>query len=592
MNPKVTITTVDFKNFKALRSYTLRLQHMNILVGPNNSGKSTIISAFRALGVGIRQGFSKKASLVQGPNSERYGYPISEESLPMSLENVHTDYAEIDSSVTFKLSNGNKLILFFPRSGGCNLLTESSGRVVTTPKQFKEEFPLDLEIVPVLGPLEQNEQIVSEETVRKGLTTHRASRHFRNYWTYYPEGFEGFVELVAKTWPGMTIEAPRKPHVMASELIMFCNENRIPRELYWSGFGFQIWCQLLTHISRCKKASLLIVDEPEVYLHPDVQRQLLGILRYSGPDIVIATHSTEIMGEADATEIMLINKSKKLADRLRDVEGVQKALDTVGSIQNVTLTQLARTGRMLFFEGDDDYKIIRRFARKLGLTELSTGNDITAFKSGGFSYWQRVKSFAWGFKETLNKSLHIGAIFDRDFWCDEELLEIQLEIREHLELSHVHSKKEIENYLLNPEVLEKSLKKAIRERENRTETIISEGESVYHILDRVTSPLKITIQGQYLARRTDYLKGKKSGMDTATINTETLSLFEEKWTDLNRRMDLVPGKIVLKLLRDELQRIYMVSLTDFKIIDEFTTREIPEDLRDLLFRIEEFRTRE
>lgn len=333
MQNKVTITSVDFRNFKALKNYSLRLQHMNILVGPNNSGKSTVISAFRALGVGIRQGYSKKATLVSGPGSDRYGYPLSEESLPMSLENVHTDYEEIDSSVTFRLSNGNKLILFFPVSGGCNLLTETEGRLVMTPKQFKEEFPLDLEIVPVLGPIEQNEQIVSEETVRKGLTTHRASRHFRNYWTYYPDGFEDFAELVAKTWPGMTIEAPRRPDIMTSELIMFCNENRIPRELYWSGFGFQIWCQLLTHISRCKNASLLIVDEPEVYLHPDVQRQLLGILRYSGPDIIIATHSTEIMGEADATEILLINKAKKSAERLKDVEGVQKALDAVGSIQ-------------------------------------------------------------------------------------------------------------------------------------------------------------------------------------------------------------------------------------------------------------------
>jgi hypothetical protein len=52
----------------------------------------------------------------------------------------------------------------------------------------------------------------------------------------------------------------------------------------------------------------------------------------------------------------------------------------------------------------------------------------------------------------------------------------------------------------------------------------------------------------------------------------------------------VPGKLVLKQLRDELQKIYSVSLTDFKIIDEFTTKEIPEDLRDLLFKIENFRT--
>lgn len=246
---------------------------------------------------------------------------------------------------------------------------------------------------------------------------------------------------------------------------------------------------------------------------------------------------------------------------------------------------------MLFFEGYDDYKILRRFARQLGLTELSTGNDITAFESGGFSQWHKVKAFAWGFKETLNKPLHIGAIFDRDFWSSEELTDIQVELNEHLELAHIHTKKEIENYLLDPEVLEKALRKSIKEREKRTGVEIAEAESVYQILDRITGPLKNELQGQYIAKRTEFLKKKYPGIDSATIATETLRIFEKKWGDLKSRMDIVSGKTTLKLLRDEVQKIYSVSLTDFKIIDEFTTREIPEDLRDLLFKMEEFRTR-
>ncbi|WP_420871947.1 AAA family ATPase [Cohnella rhizosphaerae] len=215
---------------------------------------------------------------------------------------------------------------FFLEAEAVFLIIDANGKQITSPKQFIKEFPIDLEIVPVLGPIEQNESIVTEETVRKGLTSHRASRHFRNYWRYYPNGFDEFAELVKKTWPGMEIEAPKWPNLMRPELVMFCYEERIPRELYWSGFGFQIWCQLLTHISRCKDATLLIVDEPEVYLHPDVQRQLVGILRYCGPDIILASHSPEIMGEADASEILLINKKLRSAERIKDIEGVQKSI--------------------------------------------------------------------------------------------------------------------------------------------------------------------------------------------------------------------------------------------------------------------------
>ena len=101
-------------------------------------------------------------------------------------------------------------------------------------------------------------------------------------------------------------------------------------------------------------------------MHPDVQRQLLGILRNAGPDIVLATHSTEIMSEADPSEIVVVDKTKKHANRLRDVEGVQAALKAIGSIQNITLTRLAQNRRVLFAEGDTDVRLLRRFARVLG----------------------------------------------------------------------------------------------------------------------------------------------------------------------------------------------------------------------------------
>jgi predicted ATPase len=40
---------VDFHRFKAFSTFALHLRHFNILVGPNKSGKSTILAAFRIL---------------------------------------------------------------------------------------------------------------------------------------------------------------------------------------------------------------------------------------------------------------------------------------------------------------------------------------------------------------------------------------------------------------------------------------------------------------------------------------------------------------------------------------------------------------
>jgi predicted ATP-dependent endonuclease of OLD family len=93
-------------------------------------------------------------------------------------------------------------------------------------------------------------------------------------------------------------------------LQMWWPENRILREISWSGFGFQVWCQMLTHLIQSKDVSIFLIDEPDICLHSDIQRQLLGILRNLGPDILVATHSTEIITEAEADDIVVIDKKK------------------------------------------------------------------------------------------------------------------------------------------------------------------------------------------------------------------------------------------------------------------------------------------
>ncbi len=561
---------------------------MNVLVGPNNSGKSTVLSALRALAEALKKPRTKRAERVSGPGGLRLGYRIMDDSLPISVENVHSDYEETDTRITFRLSNRNSLELFFPRDGGCILLADTVGRPVDTPTEFKRAFPISIGVVPVLGPLEHEEEVRAEETVRRGLTTHLASRHFRNYWYYNPDGFDRFATMVRQTWPGMSIQPPERAGGFSGKLVMFAEENRIPRELFWAGFGFQIWCQLLTHISRSSDDALLVVDEPEIYLHPDVQRQLLAILRDSGPDVVLATHSTEIMGEADPSEILLIDKSRRSAQRLRDVASVQAALDAIGSIQNITLTRLARNRRVFFVEGAFDFKVLRRFAKVLGMDELSTGTDITPVESGGFTSWERVRATAWGIERTLGGALRIAAIFDRDFYPQEQVDAILADLSAPLEFAHIHARKEMENYLLVPSVLERALRKAFIERTRRLGDTPPNLDPIVDILDRITSPMKGDVLGQYLARRSEFLQ--RTRRDTATINAETLEWFEGKWGDLATRMEIVRGKEVLSALREHLQTAYQVNLTDVRIIDEFRRDEIPADLLALLEKLEAYRS--
>jgi len=583
MTQKINITSIRFTNFKALKNYSLSLDQCNILVGPNNAGKSTVISSFRILEAALRSGYSRKPEFVYLGEERTLGYKVPVSNLAVSLENVHTDYEYAETKIEFRFSNGNKLFLNFPEDGGCILTWQCVDSYIRTSAAFKKAFPFSVQVVPVLGPLEHEEPIVSEDTVRRNLATPRACRNFRNFWLQNPEGFEEFQYMVERTWPGLSVAAPE---VSGSTVAMFCTESRMLRELFWSGFGFQIWCQLLTHLSRSKTYNFTVIDEPEVYLHPDLQRQLLAILRDQTNEFLIATHSTEIMGEADPSEILIVDKSKRSARRVKDIEGVQLAMTALGSIQNITLTQLARNKKILFSEGAVDYKILRRFSRKLKYSELSSGNDITQLASGGYSSWSRVEALAWGLKDTLGSEIKIAAIYDRDFWCEHEISANEGSLKAALSFAHVHRRKEIENYLLVPEVLERCINKACAER------LAKKGGDAEYIdvqllLGEITEKHRIGLQGQYVSKYTSY--HRSSGKDSGTLTSEVLHWFDSKWFSMKERMEIVGGKDVLRELRALVSERYSITLTDFKIIDEFKVTEIPEDLIGLLSGLEAYR---
>src|SRR6202041_1884305 len=196
----------------------------------------------------------------------------------------------------------------------CFLLANTQGTPLRGVAAFRDAFPIQLSVIPVLGPVEHGEALVQAETVQTNISTHRASRNFRSYWYHFGDDFDQFAATVASTWPGMEIKRPFIANPAPRELMMFCHEGRIPRELYWVGSGFQIWCQLLTHLMRARESSLVVIDEPEIYLHADLQRQLVGLLRKFEADVLLATHSTEIMGEAEPSELVQIDKRNRAGE--------------------------------------------------------------------------------------------------------------------------------------------------------------------------------------------------------------------------------------------------------------------------------------
>jgi predicted ATP-dependent endonuclease of OLD family len=367
---------------------------------------------------------------------------------------------------------------------------------------------------------------------------------------------------------------------------MFCPEDRIPREIFWAGFGFQVWCQMLTHLIQSSDTSLFLIDEPDIYLHSDLQRQLIGILRNLGPDVLIATHSTEIITEAEPEEIVLINKTGQSGKRLKDPSQLDDVYRLLGSNANPIMTQLAKTKRVVFVEGTD-FQIISKFARKLNAAKVGNRSEFAVITVEGFNP-ERIRSLKKGIEATLGGKISTAAILDRDYRCDKECEAIAKECKSFCNHVHIHKRKEIENFLLSPAAFDRASQRRIADQSRRSERKQEYSSDAATFLDEYACEKKSYIMSQYLSENRRFERTNAPSTHETVVNQEALERFECLWKDVSRRLDVIPGKDALRAFNAHLQAHYGVSITSTAIIDAMRLDEIPDEMSELVSTLSEF----
>jgi len=517
-----------------------------------------------------------------GPKGQVLGYPVDISAASVAEENIFYNYDDNNFAlVTFSLSNRNKLILYFPEQGSCYLILETVGKPVTTPANFKAQFNCPIGFVPILGPVEHNEILYGKEAARLAITSYQAARNFRNIWYHYPERFAEFRQALRQTWPGMDVEAPTINNTFErARLDMFCPEGRIPREIFWAGFGFQVWCQMLTHLIQSRDVALFLIDEPDIYLHSDLQRQLLTILREMPADILIATHSTEIIIEADADEIVLINKSRQRAKRIAHPSQLQGVLAALGSNVNPVLTQLAKTRRVVFVEGKD-FQILGRFASKLGFEKIAARSDFAVVPIDGFNP-ERMKNFKKGMELSLGIEISAAAVLDRDYRSDAERQKIVNECKEFCEYVSIYTKKEIENFLLDPQAIDRAAERRIEDKIKRGSTSVCYSPLAAMTLNEFAESKKQYVAAQLNFFRENFDKPDYKRISKATYMQQLLEEFDMNWANLSNRIDLIPGKDALSFINERLQNAFGISITPTLIIAEMKHSELSSEMVEII----------
>lgn len=173
-------------------------------------------------------------------------------------------------------------------------------------------------------------------------------------------------------FPGVTVKThvplPEFSDLMKAATIKIFEGRSDPQEgRYASSFGHgaqrSIQMALIKSLAERRRATsdatnrttLLLIDEPELYLHPQaiaVLKKALRGLAGEGYQVVFTTHSANMIGVNDAADTLLIRRDKTGEDKgttclptLR--EGVVKAIGH-GSHQAETLFELSNSSNILF----------------------------------------------------------------------------------------------------------------------------------------------------------------------------------------------------------------------------------------------------
>lgn len=574
---------LELKNFKCFNDHSIFFDGITIAIGENNAGKSTMVDALRILSLACDR-FHSVTIYANNPiwltkiipyNTK--GINISPKFIDIDLENIFYCYNEPPAIIKAIFDNDVRIEIYINSEFEIYGIIYYQDKIL--PSRNKAIFygiP-NICVLPQIVPLRKKEELVSEETLKKNKFSKRTSRNFRNSLLANKNNasYKKFEELIDETWGGIKIQALYKADSMGSAIILQLRDKDFVSEIFNMGHGVQMWLQTMWFITLAGDDSIVVLDEPDVYMHADLQRRLIRLLKNRYNQTVIATHSIEIMSEVQPENILIINRKRTESIFAEDYPVIQTALLHMGSVHNINLSRILNNKRYIFIEGDDK-EILSIIYDKLFPDSTPPLDHIASVKTGGWGSWDAQKETGKALLKHL-KGLKIYYLYDRDYHTDEEVNERFREAQS-LQLSmKIWDKKEIENYFIIPEVITRLINK-----KSDFEIHVAE---INQIIEEICEEMKESTFDCLIDQAKKTPKHKKK--EYATIKDELKPRFNKKWAKLDGKSSLVEGSVLISKLSGICNGKYGVSLNCIRIALSMTKEEIPKEINMFLSAIKE-----
>lgn len=561
---------VILKNYRCFDCSEVAFRRTSIIVGQNNAGKSTVIEALRIISV-VTQKF-KRVNYVLAPSVlglplSFKGIKVNVDSLKIDLRTVVHKYREAEgifAEIT-AFFDGNISIHVYLSSEVVFAIIQNGGKIVKSKADALKVPDIHLFIMPQIGLIREDELLLNEDTVRSNMFTRLSSRHFRNQLYLEKEYFDEFRETAQRTWPGLRItdlEFSRED----KKLGLYVYDAEYASEIGLMGSGLQMWLQMVWFISKCIPGSTVVLDEPDVYMHPDLQQKILKIVERKFKQTIIATHSVEIISSVEPNEIVTVDKSSRRMTYADNLNAVQKLVNNLGSDYNLSLVRLGSAGKCVFVEGKD-IKTLAKFHEILfpdcneSLTQLPT------VELGGWSRFNEALGAARLFYEETSGEIETICILDRDYHIKDEINELYLKAQgSHLKL-FVWEKKEIENYILTPQ----SIFRLTKLDQSRYEEFRQE------LFEEINQLYDQTIEG-YIDQFARINKANSPSTNLKLARAEV----RKHWDSLEGRLSVCNGKDLVSLINGWLKSGYNVASSREKLIKALTPEDIAGEVKDVI----------
>lgn len=545
------IMELGIKEFGPFRNYRVPFVAEDpacvLLTGKNNEGKTSIINALRLVEAATRVVNKKKQEvLVHGNVCWRLLLQDTEDLLIGRM--VH-NYQDTVAEIEGRFSDGFSITVYVD-PGEDMIYADFDGRL-------PDDVQTILGFIPPLGPLAEGEDLISKPSYLKAcLNTSLAPRHLRNhlFQLLEPDEYAHVKRIINDSWDDVIL-LDYELNYRQNRIYCYYKESRIEREIAWAGQGLQVWFQIVTHLVRLRSSSVLVLDEPEINLHPEKQNDLVRIIRqYYGGSVIVATHSIELMNNVNVSHIIHVQKRRcrPLVKSTKDRAYLDLVRSEVGSNFNLIASQFEEFELIVFTEDVFDFSIITELAVSLKVDRRAFNIPIH-----GFSEYKKAFAYKQAYELLIGKNIPYTLVLDRDYYPDKYLASVRAEAKQKGIRTVFTPGKEIENLFLAPRVIKGLLP---------TET----QKDFSNYWDKTFEALKLECYSSYIALNTKFTSPR---VDPKTVTKRVTPRFEKQWVDATSRHLLIGGKMALHKLRSYYRANCGKDLSDKMLVRELVAHD-------------------